>query len=364
MTENKPGEVVHNRARVVSDDAGILGTRPLFHLHQDQHPHIVMDELSAFPHFHQHDHHLHSYHASHPGQGHIVSRRYPVHRIQQVFVDTAAIDKISLLTDILSNHQDKQKLQQQTSSASPLTLLKNTRKLTMIFCNTAKSCQAVEFALKEANYDNVLSYHGELNSAVRSDNLNLFRNGFIKNGNDPKLPSTLTISSSAILVCTDLAARGLDIPSVDHVIMFDFPLNALDYLHRSGRTARGGALSGKVTALVSKRDQVLANAISQAVQRGDPLDGLSSRKTDYLPGGRLNTGSTSSTATKRIRPRRITSGASLYGGGRKRDSSSSTSSRMGGKKFGDTNGTTRTTTNGRTAKPKPKDTTMRKQRAR
>ena len=90
MTENKPGEVVHNRARVVSDDAGILGTRPLFHLHQDQHPHIVMDELSAFPHFHQHDHHLHSYHASHPGQGHIVSRRYPVHRIQQVFVDTGA----------------------------------------------------------------------------------------------------------------------------------------------------------------------------------------------------------------------------------------------------------------------------------
>ena len=35
-------------------------------------------------------------------------------------------------------------------------------------------------------------------------------------------------------VCTDIAARGLDMPDVNHVIMFDFPLNPIDYLHRSG----------------------------------------------------------------------------------------------------------------------------------
>ena len=75
--------------------------------------------------------------------------------------------------------------------------------------------------------------------------------------------------------------------------MFDFPLNALDYLHRSGRTARGVADettkgNGKVTALVTKRDKVLATAIENAVLKGEPLDGLSSRKSDYLPGGRLN----------------------------------------------------------------------------
>lgn len=96
-----------------------------------------------------------------------------------------------------------------------------------------------------------------------------------------------------MLVCTDLAARGLDVPQVDHVVMFDFPLNALDYLHRSGRTARGvadetTAGKGKVTALVAKRDKVLATAIENAVLKGEPLDGLSSRKSDYLPGGRLN----------------------------------------------------------------------------
>lgn len=54
--------------------------------------------------------------------------------------------------------------------------------------------------------------------------------------------------------------------------------------HRSGRTARGSG-QGKVTALVAKRDKVLAMAIEQAVRRGDTLDGLSSRKSDYGPGG-------------------------------------------------------------------------------
>jgi superfamily II DNA/RNA helicase len=56
--------------------------------------------------------------------------------------------------------------------------------------------------------------------------------------------------------------------------------------HRSGRTARGAG-KGKVTALVAKRDKVLASAIEQAVLRGDTLDGLSSRKSDYRPGSRL-----------------------------------------------------------------------------
>ncbi|CAN0473793.1 unnamed protein product, partial [Laminaria digitata] len=39
------------------------------------------------------------------------------------------------------------------------------------------------------------------------------------------------------LVCTDIASRGLDMPDVDHVVMFDFPLNPIDYLHRSGQAA-------------------------------------------------------------------------------------------------------------------------------
>jgi len=172
-------------------------------------------------------------------------------RLEQVFVDVGNSDKISLLIDVASSQRHQ---------------------ATIIFCNTASSVQAAQYALAEAGIES-LAYHGELNSQARSDNLKQFR----KQAEDGK-PN--------FLVCTDLAARGLDIPEVDHIVMFDFPLNAMDYLHRSGRTARGAG-RGMVTALVAKRDRVLATAIENAVIKGDSLDGLSSRKSDYLPGARF-----------------------------------------------------------------------------
>ncbi|KAG5544724.1 hypothetical protein RHGRI_017240 [Rhododendron griersonianum] len=74
------------------------------------------------------------------------------------------------------------------------------------------------------------------------------------------------------LVCTDLAARGLDL-NVDHVVMFDFPSNSIDYLHRTGRTARMGA-KGKVTSLVTKKDLMLATRIEQAIMKNESLESL------------------------------------------------------------------------------------------
>jgi superfamily II DNA/RNA helicase len=79
-----------------------------------------------------------------------------------------------------------------------------------------------------------------------------------------------------ILVASDLAARGLDL-EVDLVVNFDFPKNPVDYLHRSGRTARNGA-KGKVTSLVTSRDRVLADQIRDAISRGESLEQLSSNK--------------------------------------------------------------------------------------
>ena len=76
-------------------------------------------------------------------------------------------------------------------------------------------------------------------------------------------------------------------PDVDHVIMFDFPRNPVDYLHRAGRTARAGK-SGRVTALVAKADRVLASAIQRAVLNGEPVDALSADKKAYLKGGALH----------------------------------------------------------------------------
>ncbi|KAJ1998284.1 hypothetical protein GGI04_005071 [Coemansia thaxteri] len=74
-----------------------------------------------------------------------------------------------------------------------------------------------------------------------------------------------------ILVCTDLASRGLDTTCVTHVILFDFPTTAIDYLHRSGRTARAGT-RGKVTALVGKKDRRLADQIRLAIRQGGVIN--------------------------------------------------------------------------------------------
>ena len=208
-----------------------------------------------------------------------------VPRLQQVFVDVGSTDKLSLLIDILGHGGSGAALRSSTASSEWAASA-----LTMIFCNTAAACRAVQYALSEAQIE-TLAYHGELNSEARSDNLRRFRLAGRGELND----------EPRILVCTDLAARGLDVPQVDHVVMFDFPLNALDYLHRSGRTARGDRTGGRVTALVSKRDRVLANAIEKAVQRGEPLDGLTSRKSDYQPGGRLHTKNTSG-GKKKFKP--------------------------------------------------------------
>ena len=62
------------------------------------------------------------------------------------------------------------------------------------------------------------------------------------------------VSDGAILVCTDVAARGLDIPNVQNVIHYQSPFNAEIYIHRSGRTARIGR-SGESLALLAPGDE-------------------------------------------------------------------------------------------------------------
>ena len=56
------------------------------------------------------------------------------------------------------------------------------------------------------------------------------------------------------LVCSDIAARGLDIPAIGHVVMFTFPLNPIDYLHRAGRCGRAGR-RGRDIGTLSVRTQ-------------------------------------------------------------------------------------------------------------
>ncbi|CAN1220824.1 DEAD-box ATP-dependent RNA helicase 39 [Linum grandiflorum] len=126
----------------------------------------------------------------------------------------------------------------------------------MVFCNTLDSSRAVDHFLSE-NQMATVNYHGEVPAGQRVENLKKFKSDA---GDCPTL------------VCTDLAARGLDL-DVDHVVMFDFPSNSVDYLHRTGRTARMGA-KGKVTSLVAKKDVPLSSRIEEAIRKNESLESL------------------------------------------------------------------------------------------
>ncbi len=83
----------------------------------------------------------------------------------------------------------------------------------------------------------------------------------------------------SLLVCSDVAARGLDIPAVSHVFNFDVPTHAEDYVHRIGRTARAG-LSGTAMSIVTSTDRKYVEEIEKLIQRkidwfGDDLASVS-----------------------------------------------------------------------------------------
>lgn len=124
-------------------------------------------------------------------------------------------------------------------------LRETTASQTLVFCNTLASCRAVEHHLHEHGFS-VTSFHGGIPRQKRVRNFELFQSG-----------------ARRILVCTDLAARGLDIPEVSHVFQFDVATTAVDYLHRAGRTARMGA-SGTMVCLVTRRDKRLLSELEHA----------------------------------------------------------------------------------------------------
>jgi superfamily II DNA/RNA helicase len=91
--------------------------------------------------------------------------------------------------------------------------------------------------------------HGDLDQSVRMNTLDKFRSGELK-----------------ILVASDVAARGLDVPSVSHVFNFDVPIHADDYVHRIGRTGRAGR-SGHAFMLASPRDAKHVEAIEKLTHK-------------------------------------------------------------------------------------------------
>lgn len=114
--------------------------------------------------------------------------------------------------------------------------------LTLVFVETKKGADSLEDFLHQEGYP-VTSIHGDRTQREREDALRQFRSG-----------------ATPILVATAVAARGLDIPHVTHVINFDLPSDIEEYVHRIGRTGRMGNL-GLATSFFNDRNRNLANGM-------------------------------------------------------------------------------------------------------
>jgi superfamily II DNA/RNA helicase len=104
----------------------------------------------------------------------------------------------------------------------------------MIFAESKKSIDKICEVLYKADIKN-LPYYQDTGMQGRQTTLHLFLSG--------ELP---------VMVCSNLAARGLDTMNVDHVIQYEFAKNATDYLHRIGRTGRMGQRGGLVTNFIRR----------------------------------------------------------------------------------------------------------------
>ncbi|GAA4230051.1 superfamily II DNA/RNA helicase [Streptosporangium album] len=129
------------------------------------------------------------------------------------------------------------------------------RGLTMIFCETKRACDMVVEQLKERGFA-AAAVHGDLGQGQREQALRAFRNGKID-----------------VLVATDVAARGIDVDDVTHVVNYDCPQDEKAYVHRIGRTGRAGKTGVAVTFVEWEdltRWKVINNALS--LDFAEPLE--------------------------------------------------------------------------------------------
>ncbi|WP_375646309.1 DEAD/DEAH box helicase [Bartonella sp. TT29SHDZB] len=125
----------------------------------------------------------------------------------------------------------------------------------IIFCNRKRDISELFRSLIKHNF-NVGALHGDMDQYSRMSTLADFKNNKL-----------------TLLVASDVAARGLDIPAVSHVFNYDVPTHAEDYIHRIGRTGRANR-SGKAFTIVTKADQKYINAIEE----------MSNEKIEWLNG--------------------------------------------------------------------------------
>ena len=143
----------------------------------------------------------------------------------------------------------------------------------VIFCNRKRDISTLLSSLKRHNFKAV-ALHGDMTQSARLAALEEFKNG-----------------ESPLLIASDVAARGLDIPSVSHVFNFDVPSNAEDYVHRIGRTGRAGREGKAFTlAVPNDDDKKLVKAVEELI--GAPIALMENAITDSVEQANADSAST------------------------------------------------------------------------
>ena len=121
----------------------------------------------------------------------------------------------------------------------------------IIFCNRKVDVDILAKSLKRHGFD-AQAMHGDLDQKLRMKILQAFRDGELK-----------------LLIASDVAARGLDIPNVSHIFNFDVPIHSEDYVHRIGRTGRAGRWGKSITLCLPSEEKYLAK-IEELVKKPIP----------------------------------------------------------------------------------------------
>ncbi|HLJ55597.1 MAG TPA: DEAD/DEAH box helicase [Chthonomonadaceae bacterium] len=155
----------------------------------------------------------------------IESKRRTVAQVSQTYYEVLPSQKVEALSRILDHE---------------------TPGSTIIFCRTRREVDELGESLQMRGYE-AETLHGEMNQAARDRVMSRFRAG-----------------QADLLIATDVAARGLDIDQVTHVVNYDIPWDVESYIHRIGRTGRAGR-SGEAITLVSPRERYQLRQIERMI---------------------------------------------------------------------------------------------------
>jgi len=149
--------------------------------------------------------------------------------VKQYYVEVGEINKIAKLSSLIISEPGKY----------------------LIFCNTKRKTKNIAEILQKYGFK-AFALHGDMRQATRTRTMDAFKQGKID-----------------ILVATDVAARGIDVHGITHVVNYDVPLYPKDYVHRIGRTGRMDA-SGKAITFVTREDKEYFHRIEDFIDKKIP----------------------------------------------------------------------------------------------